>query len=60
VQLIPPLPSHAANTTTRRRGMTRKIALITGCSSGIGRELARQLAAQGWCVYAGARRPETL
>ncbi len=40
--------------------MTRKIALITGCSSGIGRELARQLAAQGWCVYAGARRPETL
>lgn len=36
------------------------VALITGCSSGIGRELAQQLVQQGWQVYAGARRPETL
>src|SRR5688572_1888404 len=36
------------------------IALVTGCSSGIGRELALQLVQQGWKVYAGARRPESL
>src|SRR3954452_8522733 len=34
--------------------------LITGCSSGIGHETARRLAAKGWTVYATARRPETI
>ena len=37
-----------------------KAVLITGCSSGIGDETARHLAARGWTVYATARRPETL
>ena len=37
-----------------------KAVLITGCSSGIGDETARHLAAMGWTVYATARRPETL
>ena len=37
-----------------------KAVLITGCSSGIGHETARHLAAKGWTVYATARRPETL
>jgi len=33
-----------------------KVALVSGCSSGIGRVIAVQLARAGWVVFAGLRR----
>jgi NAD(P)-dependent dehydrogenase (short-subunit alcohol dehydrogenase family) len=38
--------------------MTQKIALVTGANKGIGREISRQLAAQGVLVLMGARDPQ--
>ncbi len=38
--------------------MSGKTILITGCSSGIGRDAARTMAARGWRVVATARRAE--
>ncbi|MBC2877877.1 MULTISPECIES: SDR family NAD(P)-dependent oxidoreductase [Streptomyces] len=39
----------------RHRG---EVALVTGANKGIGREIARRLAAEGMTVYAGSRDPD--
>jgi NAD(P)-dependent dehydrogenase (short-subunit alcohol dehydrogenase family) len=38
----------------------QSVALVTGCSSGIGRDVAGRMSASGYSVAATARRPETL
>ncbi|MDP9327220.1 MAG: oxidoreductase [Actinomycetota bacterium] len=40
--------------------MTERVALVTGCSTGIGRASALALKRAGLATYATARRPETL
>ncbi len=37
--------------------MTKPIALVTGASRGLGREVARRLVAEGLTVLAGVRHP---
>ena len=39
--------------------MTTSTALITGASRGIGREVARTLASEGWHVLSGVREPKS-
>jgi NAD(P)-dependent dehydrogenase (short-subunit alcohol dehydrogenase family) len=43
---------------TRNSPETRRVVLVTGCSSGIGLDAARTLQARGWRVFAACRKPE--
>ena len=39
---------------------SQKAVLVTGASTGIGRNIAERLAGEGYFVYAGARKPEDI
>jgi len=45
---------------SERKNMEKKVAVVTGASSGIGAELCKKLGAQGWCVVLAARRRQEL
>jgi NAD(P)-dependent dehydrogenase (short-subunit alcohol dehydrogenase family) len=40
--------------------LANQVVLVTGCSSGIGRALALELAQRGQRVFASARKPQSL
>ncbi|WP_255555753.1 SDR family NAD(P)-dependent oxidoreductase [Rhodoferax sp. PAMC 29310] len=39
---------------------SRKVALVTGASAGIGKATVRRLLKDGWTVYGAARRTEQM
>ncbi|HEX9028776.1 MAG TPA: SDR family NAD(P)-dependent oxidoreductase, partial [Anaerolineales bacterium] len=47
-------------TSQIKTSSTDKVVLITGCSTGIGRDLAQRLAQSGYTVVATARKVQTL
>jgi NAD(P)-dependent dehydrogenase (short-subunit alcohol dehydrogenase family) len=53
------LRSWAQTAPGGRRAMTASTALITGASRGIGREIARTLASEGWHVLSAVRDPKS-
>lgn len=48
------------NVAAQATPAVERAVLVTGASSGIGRKITETLAAQGWFVYAGARKPEDM
>jgi NAD(P)-dependent dehydrogenase (short-subunit alcohol dehydrogenase family) len=48
------------DTVIKGKAMSRKVAVVTGASRGLGRGVARALGGQGFTVYLTGRSPETL
>jgi len=54
------LPGAAAAADTAPSAAPQKAVLVTGASTGIGRKITERLAAEGYFVYAGARKEADL
>jgi NAD(P)-dependent dehydrogenase (short-subunit alcohol dehydrogenase family) len=54
------VPIHTNATGAEPVKPNQKAVLVTGASSGIGRKITEHLAAKGYFVYAGARKPADL
>ena len=57
---LPPDRSLAASRPEADGASPSKAILVTGASSGIGRNITETLAADGYFVYAGARKQDDL
>ena len=55
-----PVAVAATTPTTSPAPAAQKAVLVTGASTGIGRKVTERLAAEGWFVYAGARKDKDL
>ena len=55
-----PVALAVATTKTAPEPVAQKAVLVTGASTGIGRKITERLAAEGWFVYAGARKDKDL
>jgi len=60
VVLLSPLIVATAMSVEAEEPSAQKAVLVTGASSGIGRNIAERLAAEGYFVYAGARKEKDL
>ena len=49
-----------ADATKAAEAAAQKAVLVTGASSGIGRNIAERLASEGYFVYAGARKAKDI
>ena len=58
--LAVPVAVAATTPTTSPAPAAQKAVLVTGASTGIGRKVTERLAAEGWFVYAGARKDKDL
>jgi len=58
--LAVPVAVAATSPTTSPAPAAQKAVLVTGASTGIGRKVTERLAAEGWFVYAGARKDKDL
>jgi NAD(P)-dependent dehydrogenase (short-subunit alcohol dehydrogenase family) len=55
-----PRPSLAGDATSPSTAAPTRAVLVTGASTGIGRKITERLAAEGFFVYAGARKEQDL
>jgi NAD(P)-dependent dehydrogenase (short-subunit alcohol dehydrogenase family) len=58
--LAVPIAVAATTPTTSPAPAAQRAVLVTGASTGIGRKVTERLAAEGWFVYAGARKDKDL